>query len=251
MVLEPWGARLDPVPSAATATDGPIRPAADTPAMSHDAALFDMDGVLVDSEHYWVEREESEILPWAVPDETVEAREVTGMNYREIYDYLAEHYDVAVTKEAWVERFDRTAEEIYTERATLLAGFDEWLPDAREDVPVVVVSSSPQHWISMVCDEFDLAFDAYVSAEDIDGPGKPEPDVFEHAAEVAGVPPERCVAVEDSEHGIASAVAAGTTCVGYVSGADDSLDHSAADYVTDSPEELLATVDELLCRGGD
>jgi HAD superfamily hydrolase (TIGR01509 family) len=216
--------------------------------MHHAAVLFDMDGVLVDSEHYWVEREERDILPWAVPDATVEPSEITGMNYREIHDYLVEHYDVAVSKAAWVERFDETAAEIYTDHAALLPGFDGWLPAAREDVPVAVVSSSPQDWLAMVCERFDLAFDARISAEDIDAPGKPAPDIYEYAADVVDVAPGRCVAVEDSEHGIASAVAAGCTCVGYVSGADDSLDHSGADHVVDSPTELLATVDELLGR---
>ncbi|WP_257299484.1 HAD family phosphatase [Haloarchaeobius sp. FL176] len=216
--------------------------------MHHEAVLFDMDGVLVDSEHYWVEREERDILPWAVPDATVEPSEITGMNYREIHDYLVEHYDVAVAKEEWVARFDETAAEIYAEHAALLPGFADWLPAARGDVPVAVVSSSPHHWIDLVRERFDLAFDARVSAEDIDGPGKPAPDIYEYAADVVDLAPDRCVAVEDSEHGIASAVAAGCTCVGYVSGADDSLDHSAADHVVDSPEELLATVDELLGR---
>ncbi|WP_435365511.1 HAD family hydrolase [Haloarchaeobius sp. DYHT-AS-18] len=215
--------------------------------MSHDAVLFDMDGVLVDSEDYWVEREREELLPWAVPDEEVEVREITGMNYREIHDYLAEHYDVAVTKQEWVDRFDDTAEAIYTEKVELLPGFADWLVARREQgIPMAIVSSSPHDWIDLVCARFDLDFDAVVSAEDIDVPGKPEPHIFEHAAGELGFAPEDCIAVEDSEHGIDSAVAAGTTCIGYHSGADASVDLSNAEFVVDSPEDLLATVDELL-----
>ncbi|WP_267641663.1 HAD family hydrolase [Haloarchaeobius amylolyticus] len=215
--------------------------------MSHDAVLFDMDGVLVDSEDYWVEREREELLPWAVPDEDVAVREIMGMNYREIHDYLTEHYDVAVTKEEWVARFDETAATIYTEKVDLLPGFADWLAARREaDIPMAIVSSSPHDWIDLVLDRFDLRFDAVVSAEDIDAPGKPEPHIFEHAAGEVGFAPGDCIAVEDSEHGVDSAVAAGTTCIGYHSGADESVDLSSADFVVDSPEDLLATVDELL-----
>ncbi|WP_435334601.1 HAD family hydrolase [Haloarchaeobius sp. TZWWS8] len=215
--------------------------------MSHEAVLFDMDGVLVDSEDYWVEREREEILPWAVPDHEVPVREITGMNYREIHDYLAAEYDVAVSKQEWVDRFDETAETIYTDEVELLPGFRDWLTARRSaGIPVALVSSSPHHWLDTVCERFELEFDAVVSAEDLDGPGKPEPDIYEFAAAKLGLAPEDCVAVEDSEHGVASAAAARTTCVAYRSGADDSLDLSAADFVAETPEELLSLVDELL-----
>ncbi|WP_435360233.1 HAD family hydrolase [Haloarchaeobius sp. DFWS5] len=218
--------------------------------MSHRAVLFDMDGVLVDSEDYWVEREENEILPWAVPDDEIAVREITGMNYREIYDYLDERYDVAVSKADWIARFDETAVDIYTKHVELLPGFAAWLAERREaGIPIALVSSSPHHWLDRVCERFGLEFDAIVSAEDVDAPGKPEPHIFEYAAEQVDCEPEECVSVEDSEHGVASAVAAGTTCVGYRSGADDSVDLSEAEVVVDSPADLLGTVDELLGVG--
>lgn len=213
--------------------------------MSADAVLFDMDGVLVDSERYWVPAEREEILPAAVAGDPPAVGEITGMNYREIYEYVAEHYDTTLDREAFLALYDETASEIYGERVSLLPGLPDLLDDLdAADVRTAVVSSSPHDWIDRALDRFDLRgrFDAVVSAEDLDAPGKPAPRIYEHAAGRVGVAPAACLAVEDSEHGVASAVAAGATVVGYRSGADDDLDLSGADVVVDDPETVVRTI---------
>jgi HAD superfamily hydrolase (TIGR01509 family) len=209
------------------------------------AVLFDMDGVLVDSEHYWVARERDHILPDAVAGDPPRIGDVTGMNYREIYEYVAEHHEPVVSQEEFLATYEDAAETVYGDEVALLDGVEGLLDDLRAaGVTTAIVSSSPHDWIDLVRDRFGLhdAFDAVVSAEDVDAPGKPAPDVYEYAAAVVDVAPEDCVAVEDSEHGVASAVAAGMTVVGYRSGADDTLDLSGADVVVDTPAALLAAV---------
>lgn len=201
--------------------------------------LFDMDGVLVDSESYWVPLEEEQIFPWAVADgaDRPAASEITGMNVRDVFEYLDDRYDLVVDEDEFVDRYDAVAREIYTERVALLEDAHDLLRALRDrDDRVGLVSSSPHRWIAMVLDRFDLTFDAVVSAEDVDR-GKPHPDVYRSAARRVDRPPEDCVAVEDSEHGIAAATAAGMTCVGYADGETD-LDRSAADAVADGPAEL-------------
>jgi len=213
--------------------------------MSADAVLFDMDGVLVDSERHWVPAEREEILPAAVAGDPPAVGEITGMNYREIYDYVAEHYDATLDREAFLELYEETARKIYGEQVSLLPGLPDLLDDlATAGVQTAVVSSSPHDWIDRVLDRFDLddRFDAVVSAEDLDAPGKPAPRIYEHAAGRLGVDPAESLAVEDSEHGVASAVAAGATVVGYRSGADDDLNLSGADVVVENPETLVRTI---------
>jgi HAD superfamily hydrolase (TIGR01509 family) len=204
------------------------------------AVLFDMDGVIVNSERYWVEIEEEEILPSAV-DGSPDTSETTGMNFREIYDYLEARNEMTASKEEFVERYENAARDIYGEKVDLQPGFRELVDILREEGrTVALVSSSPHDWIDQMLNRFDLrdSFDRIISAEEIDGKSKPEADVYEYAAEEVGVDPEDCIAVEDSTNGVKSAKAAGMQAVGYRNQSDDELDLSEADAVADSAEEL-------------
>ena len=213
-----------------------------------DAVCFDMDGVVVDSEDFWIPREVDDLFPTLLPDDDVDVEEVTGMNYRDIYDYLTANYDVAMDRAAFLAWYDEAAETIYGEDVLLLDGLVELVDALRErGVAVALVSSSPRHWIDIVLERFALEFDAVVSADDVDVPGKPNPDIYEHAADVLGVDPAASVAVEDSGHGIEAAGRAGMHVVGFKHGEQDDTDRSGAEYVATSPadlrEHLLARVD--------
>ncbi|WP_232820576.1 HAD family hydrolase [Halorussus litoreus] len=213
--------------------------------MQSKAVLFDMDGVVVDSERYWVELE-AELYPEVVA-ESVSTEETTGMNFREIYDYLDDEYETTASKDEFVARYEEAARDIYGERVVLMDGFRELAADLREDGrAVALVSSSPHDWIDRMLDRFDLRddFDAVVSAEEIDGASKPDPGVYEYAAEQLGVNPDECIAVEDSENGVESAKAAGMRMVGYRNQSDAELELSAADAVVESPGELQETLVE-------
>lgn len=212
-----------------------------------DAVLFDMDGVLVDSEDYWIPYEEDELLAeLGLADLDVD--EITGMNYREIYDSLSETYDIEMERSEFLAWYEETAERIYTDDAELLAGAQSLVDELRtRGVAVGIVSSSPPHWIDKVGNRFDLDVDAVTSADTIDEPGKPEPHVFDVAAAEVGVEPEKAIAVEDSIHGIEAASRAGMHVVGFRHGSADDTDRSDADFVADSPadlrEHLLARID--------
>lgn len=211
-----------------------------------EALLFDMDGVVVDSEDYWHAVEREEILPAVVEGEPPALDEITGMPYREIYDYLADEYAVTVSRDEFVERYDRIAERLYGEQVSLLDVFvDVRARAAAADVPVGLVSSSPPHWLRIVLDRFDLSFDLVLSADDIDAPGKPDPAIYEEAARRLGVEPADCVVVEDSENGARAGARTGATVVGYRTTHNRETDLSMCDVVVDGPEGLRT---ELLGR---
>jgi len=213
-----------------------------------EAVVFDMDGVIVDTEQYWVE-EEGEILARALPEgHDVDPHDITGINVHEQYALLAESYEMQVDQEAYFELFDSCAERVY-ERADLLSGFHDLL-DAIEtrERPIGLATSSYPRWIEIVFDRHDLdgRFDEVLSAADLDAPGKPEPDIYESVAERLGVAPERLVVAEDSENGIAAAAAAGAYTIAYApDGEGDATDRSPADEVVGSPEALR---DRILAR---
>mgnify|MGYP006279033967 FL=1 len=211
-----------------------------------DALLFDMDGVVVDSEDYWHRAEREELLPAVLDGDVPDLDEITGMPYREIYRYLDAEYETIVTEAAFVDLYDETAAGIYRERVELLDCFEEVREAARDaEVPVGLVSSSPPTWMGYVLDRFGLDFDLTLSNDEVEGPGKPEPDIYEAAAERLGVDPADCVAVEDSRNGSLAASRAGMVTVGYRVAHNAETDLSACDVVCSGTVELR---EELLER---
>jgi HAD superfamily hydrolase (TIGR01509 family) len=221
-----------------------------------NTVLFDMDGVLVDSEEYWVELEEEEVLPEAVGEGVVDEEEITGMNYREIHGYLEENYGdhLDIDRDEFEAYYEDAAEELYGERVELLDGIEGLVEDLRDrGVALAVVSSSPLDWIGIVLDRFGIRerFDAVVSGNEIEGPSKPEPEVYEIAAAEIGADPADCIAVEDSENGVEAANRAGITSVGYRTEINQGMDLSDADRVAEGPQELRGLLLELTDSSSD
>ncbi|WP_136592483.1 HAD family hydrolase [Salinigranum halophilum] len=212
-----------------------------------DAVLFDMDGVLVDSERFWHAFEDEWVFTEAT-EGTPDRDEITGRNYREIHDYLSREYGTTVSKDEFVARYDEHAMEVvYRDGVELMDGAVELFDDIRERGKLAIVSSAPQSWIAVVRERFGLdPLDLVLSADDIDDPGKPEPHIYEHAARELALQPEDCVVVEDSYNGVLAASRAGTYCIGYRTAENEGVDHSAADEVVEGPAELRAALSRLV-----
>ncbi|MFB6075419.1 MAG: HAD family hydrolase [Haloarculaceae archaeon] len=209
-----------------------------------DAVAFDMDGVLVNSEDYWIELERERILPEVVPGEEVPTEEFTGIFYEELYDVLDAKYDVAVSYDRFTALYEGAAEDIYGEEVTLTRGTRELIAELRErGVPVAMVTASPPDWYETVLERFELPFDETLSVAEIDGPGKPDPAVYEAAADRLGVAPEDLLAIEDSHHGTTAAARAGATVVAFGVGAAQ-VATGNADLVAETPEELAEIIRE-------
>jgi HAD superfamily hydrolase (TIGR01509 family) len=224
--------------------------AVETVAMSEVPAsvCFDMDGVLVQSEDHWVRAQREEILPTAAPNDDIPVSAITGRNYRELYPDLTADYELEISREAFEGLFEKHGERIYGEEAAFLGGAHELLDDLRDaGVALALTTSAPWDWIDVADERFDLLskFDVAISANDIDGPGKPEPDIYERGAAELGVAPEDCWAVEDSTMGARAAVAAGMTTVGFRGDGDEtdlSMVHETVDDAAALRELLLGDV---------
>lgn len=183
--------------------------------MALAAVVFDLDGVLVDSEHLWEEnwvayaaRHRTE---WTAED----TASVQGMSAPEWAAYLAERSgtrESAVDVERAV--VDGMIAAIEAGEAPLLPGAGEMVREVSAKVPVALASSAARRVIDAVLDKHGLTgeFTATVSSAEV-ARGKPSPDVYLEAAARLGRSGEECLGVEDSSNGIRAAAAAGLVVI--------------------------------------
>lgn len=178
------------------------------------AVVFDLDGVLVDSEAVWDEVRRRFTEENGGRWHEGAQREMMGMSSVEWSRYVRDRLGVDMDPERIsIEVADRVAD-LYRERLPLLPGAVESVGLLAKEWPLAVASSSNRHVIDLVVELAGLKeeFHATVSSEEV-GSGKPAPDVYLEAARRLEVDPGACAAIEDSTNGIRSARAAGMTVI--------------------------------------
>jgi HAD superfamily hydrolase (TIGR01509 family) len=208
------------------------------------AVVFDLDGVLVDSEQVWDEVREALAHERGGGWHERAQRDMMGMSSPEWSRYMHDRIGLPESPE----EINRLVVERMLERYS--AG-PPWLPDAVEtvrrlaaDFVLGLASSSNRELIDRVLEAGGISgcFGATVSSEEV-AAGKPAPDVYLEVARRLGVDPHECTAIEDSPNGILSAKAAGMRCIAipnahYPPGAAV----AEADAVVDSLSELTPEV---------
>ena len=179
-----------------------------------DAVVFDLDGVLIDSEPVW-ERVRRGLVEehgghWAADAQN----HLMGMSTAEWADYLTNDLGVALAPSQVAElAIDRMAS-AYERGLPLLPGAPDVVRNLASRWPLGLASSSPLRLITVVLGVARLAdlFRVAVSADEVPR-GKPAPDVYLAVARELGTSPESCLAVEDSTNGVRAAIAAGFRCI--------------------------------------
>ena len=209
--------------------------------MTIEAVVFDLDGVIVQSEELWdaARRELAAEHGIEWPEGATDA--MMGMSSKEWSRYVHDEVGVPDPPEeinrkvlAWVEK--RYREEL------------PWIPGAREAVkrigaefPLGLATSSNREIIDIVVEVggFEDLLKVTVSSEEVER-GKPAPDVYLEATRRMGVDPERTAAVEDSTNGLLAAKAAGMRVIAIPNDAHPPAENglAAADVVLDSIEDL-------------
>lgn len=173
-----------------------------------DAVIFDLDGVLVDSERIWDEVRRAVVAEhggtW-LPEAT---RAQQGMSTPEWARYLVEELGAQLTPPEIATIVVKRMAARYAEEPPLIDGAVDVVRAVAKRWPVAIASSSPVILIKGFLDVTGLPVGAAVSSEQV-GAGKPAPDVYLRAAELLGVAPGDCAAVEDTTNGLRSALAAG------------------------------------------
>jgi HAD superfamily hydrolase (TIGR01509 family) len=175
-----------------------------------EAVVFDLDGVIVDSEQVWEEVRADYVRSAGLEYPERATRDMMGMSSPEWSRYLAEELGVPGTPAQINADVVERMLARYGEAPPLIPGAVEAVRAIARRWPVAIASSSNQELIEVVLRAARLADEVreVVSSEEVPR-GKPAPDVYLEAARRLAVEPSRCVAVEDSHNGIRSARAAG------------------------------------------
>lgn len=182
--------------------------------MDTEAIIFDMDGTLMETEEQWdvVRRALAADagVPW--PDEATQA--MMGMSTSEWSEYLVSFVGLPMTAPEAAEKTIDAMAAHHRAGVELLPGAIESVRRMASRYVLAIASSSPRRLIDAGVEAMGIAdlLSATVSTEEV-AAGKPEPDGFLRAAELLGVAPGACLAVEDSTNGVLSALSAGMKVV--------------------------------------
>ncbi len=212
--------------------------------------IFDMDGVIIDSEpihstvkmdtfrHFDIPFEERELVNYmgrtsrALFEEVLEREKRTDIDIEAITKYKHDHY-FEVLEHGDIGPVEGSVELIH---ALHTAG-----------IPLGLATSSNRHVIRIVIDRFGLedCFQSVISGGDLPA-SKPDPEIYLRTASNLGLDPAQCVVLEDTENGVLAAKRAGMVCIGYQNPNSGQQDLSKADRIVTSVRNLtLADIQKL------
>jgi HAD superfamily hydrolase (TIGR01509 family) len=217
------------------------------PDLVIEAVIFDLDGVIVDSEHVWDAAREALARERGGRWHEGAQRDMMGMSSVEWSRYMHDVIGLKDPPEEISAEVVRRLEATYREELPLVDGAVEAVARLAQRWPLGLASSSNREIIDLVLGLSGLHrfFRVTVSSEEVPR-GKPAPDVYLEAARRLGADPERSAAVEDSRNGILSARAAGMRVIAIPNTrfppGEETLD--AADVVLSSIDDLTPDVVE-------
>jgi len=216
------------------------------------AVVFDMDGVIIDSEQVWDEVREELVADWGGRYRPEAQRAMMGMSSHEWSRYMHDELGLSQEPAEINAEVVRRMLERYHGELPLLDGAVDAVRSLAASYPLAVASSSNRPLIDAVLETAGIAdcFVATVSSEEVPR-GKPSPDVYLEAARRLGVAASRCAAIEDSGNGIRAAKAAGMLVIAYPNEhyPPDAEALGSADAVIGALSELGAAVGGTQGRG--
>ncbi len=213
------------------------------------AVLFDMDGVLVDSEpvHFAAN---SKMMQETFGIELIydDYRKFIGSTIEKIWKFYREKYNLLDYD--WSELMEKAESVLYAmvekNGYPEIEGTKNIIKELKnKGYQLAVASSSPMAKILRNLETLGITqyFDVMVSGMEVENP-KPAPDIFLKAAESLGVEPDECIVIEDSRNGVLAAKAAGMAALGFVNPNSGNQDLSDADYLF----EDFKNIDEAFIR---
>ena len=210
--------------------------------MSFRAVIFDLDGVLADSEPWWNEIDKKFLGEYGVAYRGEYHRNVLGVSYRLAVEFYKKTFGLSVPTEELMRRRGEIAAEFFANRIGLFPSTRAVLEELRKlNLRLAVATSSVSASARPFLDRHQLTgfFEAVVTGEQVEQ-GKPAPDIYLCAADKLGIPADACLVIEDALPGVAAAKAA-KMCVAAIPDkrfVDPREYEKNADYVLNSLQEL-------------
>jgi len=212
------------------------------------AVIFDMDGVLSDTERLHVQSEERQLSRLGIDPGVLAGGAYMGVSDREFFTAVFREHGVVADVEAAIAEKWKLMSECPDDAIAAVPGALALVERLhRRGVPLAVASSSPRPFIERVLRCLDVLdrFSVVMSGDEV-ARGKPEPDVFLAVARALGMAPAECVVIEDSRNGMIAARRAGMRCVALVPPGRAGAVRREADVVV---SDLARVTDELLLAG--
>ena len=214
--------------------------------------IFDMDGVLVDSEPLYHEFEYNFFHNLGADITPEYLLKFVGSSMSDTIDSICCEYNITVIpRQSIISTFSQGVSLIYSQnpKLKLCPGIIDWLEYLKSaEYPLIVASSTYEDKIKVCFERFNLSkyFSAIISGDQVTK-ANPEPEIFLKACKTLELKPEECIVIEDSERGIAAAKAAGCKCIGYLNEGRNTQNISGADIVIDKfGEEKLPMLKKIL-----
>lgn len=199
------------------------------------AVIFDMDGVIIDSEpiHFIVEQKMFDNLGLRITEE--EQHSYVGVPMKDMWRLIRTRHSLTHSEEQLLasHKEQLIAHFLTAEPFEAMEGLRELLGEIKgRGLKVAVASSSPRQLIETVLARLRLTlmFDVIVSGEEVKQ-GKPSPDIFMRAASLLQVTASECIVIEDSCNGVRAAKSAGMECIGFYNQNSGNQDISGADRI--------------------
>ncbi|MEF9478865.1 hexitol phosphatase HxpB [Chryseobacterium sp. RRHN12] len=200
--------------------------------MALKAVIFDMDGVLIDSEKFWAQAEFDVFSSYGVKITEELAAQTKYMTTQEVTEFWYERFPWENFDAADLENkvVTRVIEMIHTNACTM-SGVQEFIRNLKNnDYKIGLATNAPlrvAHAVLEKLEVYDL-FDTVHSSE-FEAQGKPHPAVYLTSAKNLGISPEHCIAIEDSHSGLKAAKAAGMKTIIFTNN-DENINSSLADF---------------------
>jgi HAD superfamily hydrolase (TIGR01509 family) len=214
------------------------------------AIIFDLDGVLADSEPWWNQIDAKLLGEYGVTYRGKYHQNVLGVSYRLAVEFYKKAFALSVSAEEMMRRRGEIAMEFFANRVGLFPHVAEVLKELQQmKLHLAVATSSVGASARPFLRRYDLInfFEAIVTGEEVEH-GKPAPDIYLHAADKLGIDTHACLVIEDALSGIAAAKAANMRVAAIPDRrfVDPREYEKEADYVLGSLKELPVLLRKLM-----